>query len=158
MQISKFIAATREEVYAAFTNPRKLEKWCYPEGYTLTIPKFEARPNGRYRYVHQNKDGIYNCEGHFDEITKNEHLTFVDERITGPDGSVLFENLNGSISFRDKDRGTEVWIIQKGFINDEDERMIEQGWVDSLVQLSTYLGTSGKQSSKDEGGRNVAIH
>jgi uncharacterized protein YndB with AHSA1/START domain len=158
MQITKFFSAPREAVFEAFTNARKLEKWCYPEGLTLTVPKFEARENGRYRYVHQGKDGIYNCEGHFDEFQANEHLTFVDEKVTDPDGNVIFENLNGSISFRDKDRGTEIHIIQEGFIDDEQDRMCEQGWVDSLINLSTYLGRQQNHSSRDAGGRHVANH
>lgn len=157
MQIIKFFPVPREALFEAFTNPRQLEKWCYPEGLSLTVPKFEARKNGRYRYVHKGADGIYNCEGHFDEFIENEHLTFLDERVTDPRGEVIFENLNGSITFRDKDRGTELHIIQEGFVNEEKERMCEQGWVDSLINLSTYLGRQ-INTSRDAGGKHVANH
>ena len=138
MQITKFIPAPREVVFSAFTDPGKLEKWCYPEGFTLTIPKYEARGGGNYRYLHQGPDGLYNCVGHFQEFILDERLAFT-ESVTDPHGKVIFDNLTGSVSFRDRAQGTDITITQEGFKNEEDAQMCEEGLVFSLTNLTNYL-------------------
>lgn len=139
MQITKFIPASREDVFDAFTDRDKLEQWCAPEGMTLKLPEFEAREGGRYHYVHTNKDGEFNCVGYFKEIIPNEKLVSVDEKAYGPDGKTLFENVTCSVSFRDKTGGTELTVTQRGFTDAKMDQECEQGWADCLNKLTEVL-------------------
>lgn len=151
MQITNFIPAPREVVFQAFTDPRKLEQWCYPEGFTLTIPKFEARGGGNYRYLQQGPDGLYNCVGHFQEFILDERIAFT-ETVTDPKGKVVFDNIKGSVSFRDRAGGTDITITQEGFKNNEEAQMCEEGWMNSLTNLNHFLfGENYNKPSSKEG-------
>lgn len=139
MQITKFIPANRHDVFDAFIKPQKIEKWAYPQGMSLKVPRFEAHSGGEYQYIHLGQDGDYNCVGHIESFIPDEKLEMIDERITGPDGKILMENLPCKISFRDKTGGTEVTVIQTGFKDKKTEQECEQGWADSLNQLAGFL-------------------
>ena len=151
MQLTKFIPAKREDVYVTFIDPRKLEQWCYPEGFSLSVPEFEAQAGGKYRYIHTGPDGVYNCIGSFKELIPNEKLVTRDETVTAPDGKKLFENLKGSVSFRDMNGGTEVTVMQEGFNDVEAERMCEQGWIDSLNHLTDFLNQGRSEKRRPSG-------
>lgn len=149
MQITKFIPAPREVVFQAFTDPRKLEQWCYPEGFTLTIPKFEGRAGGHYRYLHQGPDGLYNCVGQFQEFIQDEHLAFT-ETVTDPNEKVIFDKLKGAVSFRDRAAGTDITITQEGFKNEEEALLCEEGWVSSLTNLTNILSQTFEKPAAGE--------
>lgn len=139
MLLTKFILASKEDVFNAFINPKQLEKWCYPEGFDLRVPVFEPRVGGLYHYIHTSVNGEYNCTGHITEIRPNEKLVSVDDKIIGPLGNVLFENLTAKISFQTRDNGTEVNVIQEGFLDEKSAKECESGWVDCLKHLDSFL-------------------
>lgn len=48
---SRVIAATQEQIYAAFADPEALTIWLPPDGMRATIERFDPRPGGGYRLV-----------------------------------------------------------------------------------------------------------
>lgn len=65
------IAASAEEVFAAFEDPELLAKWWGPRGFTNTFSIFEFKPDGEWSFVMHGPDGTdYKNENIFIEIQK----------------------------------------------------------------------------------------
>ena len=54
---SRDIAATIEEVFAAFSDPERLERWWGPAGFTNTFHAFEFKTGGRWSYTMHSPHG-----------------------------------------------------------------------------------------------------
>jgi uncharacterized protein YndB with AHSA1/START domain len=54
---SRVIDASREHVFAAFSDPDRLARWWGPKGFTNTFEEFDLRPGGRWRFVMHGPDG-----------------------------------------------------------------------------------------------------
>lgn len=67
---SREIAATAEEVFAAFTDPERLAKWWGPAGFTNTFRICEFKKGGRWSYTMHGPEGrgTYQNESVFQEI------------------------------------------------------------------------------------------
>lgn len=63
------ILATPEQIFAAFTDPQRLERWWGPAGFTNTFTLCEFRPGGRWVYtMHGPNGGKHPNESVFAEI------------------------------------------------------------------------------------------
>src|SRR5262245_14382784 len=68
-ETSREIAATPEQVFAAFTDPDRLARWWGPAGFTNTFSLCEFMNGGRWIYVmHGPEAGNYPNESVFEEI------------------------------------------------------------------------------------------
>lgn len=66
---SREIAASVDQVFAAFTDPERLARWWGPAGFTNTFSVCEFTPGGRWSYVmHGPNGGNYKNESVFAEI------------------------------------------------------------------------------------------
>jgi uncharacterized protein YndB with AHSA1/START domain len=57
VDIEREVAAPRELVYRAYTEPDLICQWLGPRGYVMTIDRWEPRAGGVYRYIHTNPAG-----------------------------------------------------------------------------------------------------
>jgi uncharacterized protein YndB with AHSA1/START domain len=48
-RLARRFAASPARIYAALTTPADLVRWMVPDGMTMTIHQFDARPDGRFR-------------------------------------------------------------------------------------------------------------
>lgn len=51
------LGVSAEAAYAAFADPRRLERWWGPKGFTNTMQVFELRPGGRWHILMHAPDG-----------------------------------------------------------------------------------------------------
>ncbi len=74
---SRVFAASREAVWAAFSDPVRLAQWWGPAGFTNTIYAFDLRPGGRWRITLHAPDGAhYDNEKTFTEVVPPERVVF----------------------------------------------------------------------------------
>jgi uncharacterized protein YndB with AHSA1/START domain len=67
--------ATREQVFAAFSDPVRLAQWWGPKGFTNTFHQFEFRPGGTWRFTMRGPDGAaYEMEQEFTEIERQGRI------------------------------------------------------------------------------------
>jgi uncharacterized protein YndB with AHSA1/START domain len=67
--------ATREQVFAAFSDPVRLAQWWGPKGFTNTFHQFEFRPGGAWRFTMRGPDGTaYEMDQQFTEIVSPERI------------------------------------------------------------------------------------
>jgi uncharacterized protein YndB with AHSA1/START domain len=80
---SRLIPAPREQVFAAFADPKLLARWWGPDGFTNTIHHFEARSGGRWQLTMHGPGGAnYANENIVREVVANERV--VIEHVGAP--------------------------------------------------------------------------
>jgi len=79
----RIIAAPRERVWQAWTDPKHLAQWWGPRGFTNTFQEFDPKPGGHWRYVMHGPDGHdYKNHSVFLVITQPERIVL--EHFSGP--------------------------------------------------------------------------
>jgi uncharacterized protein YndB with AHSA1/START domain len=74
---TRLVAAPRERVFEAFSDPTRLARWWGPNGFTSTFEAFDLRPGGCWRFVMHGPDGAnYANESVFVEVVAPERLVF----------------------------------------------------------------------------------
>ncbi|HEX4701889.1 MAG TPA: SRPBCC family protein [Pseudonocardiaceae bacterium] len=103
---SPFIDVRREfdaapaRVFRAYTDPELITQWLGPRDLEMDLIEFDARPGGRYRYIHRDKEGHeFTFHGVFHSVVGDERIVQTFEFEGAPGNVVLdsatFENLNG---------------------------------------------------------------
>jgi len=57
IEVTRELAAPRELVFRAWTEPDLLVQWLGPRRLTMEVDRYEVRDGGRWRYVHREADG-----------------------------------------------------------------------------------------------------
>jgi uncharacterized protein YndB with AHSA1/START domain len=74
---SRVLAAPRELVWTAWTDPKHLAQWWGPIGFSTTTGAFDFRAGGVWRFVMHGPDGRdYENRVTFDEIVKPERIRY----------------------------------------------------------------------------------
>lgn len=55
--LSRVIAAPRERVFQAWTDPAQVTQWFGPEGFKVETLECDIRPGGRWRFIYTGPDG-----------------------------------------------------------------------------------------------------
>ena len=93
--------APRDLVFSAFTDPKHLDRWWGPNGFTITTSAFDFRPGGAWRFVMHGPDGRdYQNRITYDEIVPPERIVFhhgggEDVEPVQHTMTVVFEDLAG---------------------------------------------------------------
>ena len=73
-------AASREEIFGAFSDPARLAQWWGPNGFTNRIDVFDLRAGGAWRLTMIAPNGAeYHNVSHFTEVVRPEKIVFVHE-------------------------------------------------------------------------------
>jgi len=80
---SREIAASPDEVFAAFSGPQRLARWWGPAGFTNTFDVCEFKSGGRWSFVMQGPDGRhYRNESVFAEVEPPTKV--IVQHVSGP--------------------------------------------------------------------------
>ena len=90
-------------VFNAHRDPELVKQWLGPNGYEMTIERWDFVPQGGYRYVHTNPEGeSFAFNGVFHSVRENEFAIQTFEFEGYPDvvaiESATFEDLGGGRS------------------------------------------------------------
>jgi len=55
--LSRVLAAPRERVFQAWTDPAQITQWFGPDGFTVESLECDIRPGGRWRFIYTGPDG-----------------------------------------------------------------------------------------------------
>lgn len=78
----KMINAPVEQIFGAFSDPKKLALWWGPNGFTNSINEFNFHNGGDWRYIMHGPDGKdYENESRFLEVVLNKRI--VIEHVLG---------------------------------------------------------------------------
>jgi uncharacterized protein YndB with AHSA1/START domain len=74
---TRLFDASCEELFAAFSDPRRLTLWWGPKGFRNTFREFDLRPGGKWLFTMHGPDGKeYPNEKEFTEVIPNERVVF----------------------------------------------------------------------------------
>ena len=75
--MSRVLAAPRERVFRAWTDPEQLEVWWGPNGFTNTTEEIAVTPGGVWRFVMHGPDGVeYPNLITYDEVVEPERIVY----------------------------------------------------------------------------------
>ena len=145
LSFSRVVDATRERLYAGWTDPALLPQWFAPRPLTTTVEKMDVRPGGAFRATMRTPGGQeFPQSGVFLELVPNERIVFTDAFTEGWDprpehffvGIVTLEDLGDG-----KTRYTATVRHWTAEAREQHEKMgFEAGWdqcLDQLVELAS---------------------
>jgi len=147
LEVRRTFAAPRERVFAAFADPRQLEKWmCRDVGAHITTHREQdIRTGGRYLIeVHDPAKGeVYWGQGEYREVTPPERVRFTWHWTKDhPDGENLHPGspqTEVAVEFLDRGDATEVVLTHSGFTDAKARKEHESGWNGCFDVLETVL-------------------
>lgn len=137
---SRFIKATRERVFAAWTTPADILQWFGPAECRALAAEVDLRMGGAYRLRIQSESyGVVEIHGVFLEVNRPSRLAYT-WRWEGPDGLDQDET-RVTVEFIERDGSVEVRLTHSGFQKSEAAGNHQYGWTGSLVKLESLLGS-----------------
>ncbi|MBC7901468.1 MAG: SRPBCC domain-containing protein [Saprospiraceae bacterium] len=144
--ITREFNASRELLWDLWTEPKHMEKWFGPAGFTTKVTEVDFKPGGVSRYVMIGPDGKeYPGKGVFREIVRPERIVSTDE--FGDDfdagGADLPKGMILTALFDDLGEKTRL-TLRISHPTPEDRKKHEDmgvvaGWNSSLDKLDEYL-------------------
>ena len=137
LQIRRTIAAPRERVFRAWTDPTELTRWWGPKGYEAPSATVDLRVGGRYRLAMRKlPDGeVFYLTGVYQEVRPPAKLVYTWWWETEPE---LAETLV-TVEFLDRGSPTEVVLIHESFPNQEIRDQHASGWNSCLDRLGEAM-------------------
>ena len=153
LRITRKLAAPRELVFKAWTEPESLAKWWGVQAdYTTPIAEVDLRVGGKYRLGMQapDKDQPFVVGGVFREVSPPEKLVYTwvwEPQIpeteiisgSGPEGVVAAGETLVTVEFHDVDGQTEIVLTHKFFADQSMRDQHSHGWSGCLEQLATLV-------------------
>jgi uncharacterized protein YndB with AHSA1/START domain len=143
--ITRIFDAPRELVFNMFTDPKHLQEFWGPKGFTSTVREMDPRPGGAFRIDMRGPDGgIYPCTGVYREVVDPERIVYIGEPDGGHGcGGGLPPRALVTISFAGHDGKTTLTINTRfEAAADRDaavKRGFKSGWASSLDRLADLL-------------------
>lgn len=140
LELSRVYNASRERVFAAWTDPEKAARWWVPQDCTLVSFKMDVREGGAWhRRMKMVKDGSIIAKwGEYREIVALERLVFTYNSEYA-DGTVDPETLV-TVTFEDAGSGrTRLTLRHQRFWSEPARISHTGGWTGSLERLVQYM-------------------
>jgi uncharacterized protein YndB with AHSA1/START domain len=141
--ISRVFDAPRELVFDAWSDPRQIEQWWGPNGFTTTTEKFDFRVGGEWRHTMRGPDGTeYPNESVFTEIVRPERI--VRTHGGGKKGERRSVDAQMTVTFETEGNKTRltmrmVFPTVEMFEFVLREHKAEEGGKQTLERLANYL-------------------
>lgn len=141
--LTRFFAAPRTQVFAAWTDAERLIEWWGPRGFVLRRCQADVRPGGAWRVESSSPEGSeHNCGGVYREVAPVERLVFTMAWDGTEDGEPGRETLV-SVDFAEDGAGTRLTFRQALFSSREARDGHDEGWSSSFELLEEYLARQG---------------
>ncbi len=139
LRLQRVLPASREDVYAACTEPERLAEWWGPSGFTAPDVELDVRPGGRYRIAMRPPEGeLFQLSGEFREVDPSRRLvyTFVWEPPDPDDRETLV-----TLTLAEADGATTLVMEQGVFATEARYELHRAGWSEALERLEQVLAT-----------------
>jgi uncharacterized protein YndB with AHSA1/START domain len=138
LEIKRFIRASRDRVYAAWTDPAQLKKWFGPENVQTRNLIADVRVGGQFRWDLTDQEGKeITISGEYREVQPGKKIVFTwrleeDEDWKNHSSTVTVE-------FFDREGGTEIHLIHENLPTEPSRDDHKQGWNSVLDKLEKFL-------------------
>jgi uncharacterized protein YndB with AHSA1/START domain len=138
LEIKRFIKASRDRVYAAWTDPVQLKKWFGPENVKTRDLIADVRVGGQFRWDCTNSEGKeVTISGEYREVLPGRKIVFtwrLEEDEDWKDHSSIV-----TVEFVDREGGTEVRLTHEKLPTEASRGDHKQGWESVFDKLEKFL-------------------
>ena len=142
-RVNAHLAAPRDAVYRAFTDPVIIARWRFPEGMTSEVDQLDdANFRVTLTYDAPNAQGKTTAHSdtyraRFERLVPGELVVEVDEFET--DDPSLAGVMTTTVELRDADGGTALTAVHEGVPEGVPPEQNEEGWRMALARLAALL-------------------
>jgi uncharacterized protein YndB with AHSA1/START domain len=138
LRLTCVVAARRERVFRALTDPDELPRWWGPHGFTTPGVEHDLTVGGRYRFTMQPPEGeAFHVSGEFVEVDPPRRLVMTfrwDEPDPDDRETVAVLSLDEGA-----DGATTLSLSQGEFATDARRDLHRDGWTDSFERLRALV-------------------
>ena len=140
LEIKRFIKASRDRVYAAWTDPVQLKQWFGPENVQTRDLIADPRVGGTFRWDVTNPEGEeMTMRGEYRELQPGKKIVFTWQWADDED----WENHVSivTVELADADGGTELRLTHEQLPNEESRDGHTRGWESALDKLERLFSS-----------------
>jgi uncharacterized protein YndB with AHSA1/START domain len=140
--LTRVFDAPRKLVFKAWTDPKHLQQWWGPHGFTNPRCEVDVRPGGAIHIDMRGPDGtVYPMTGSYEEIDEPERIVFISSALD-KDGNPLFE-IRTTVTFAEQGDKTKL-TVQARVVKTTPAAAphlagMEIGWTQTLERLAAYV-------------------
>ena len=140
LRVHRVVAASRERVFRAWTDPDEIAKWFLPPTGARWIrpPEADARPGGRFSLDLVHEERHFHLYGTYREVRAPERLVLAWKWDTLPILEEAGETLV-RIEFTDQGAATEVALTQEHLPSEAARAAFERGWARCFGEMAKLL-------------------
>jgi uncharacterized protein YndB with AHSA1/START domain len=143
--VTQLVRGDREEVYAAFSDPRLARQWA-PEGCQMVAFTADMRVGGTYRERMRCDGKVHTAHGVYTKIVPGQKVVFTHQWEEEDPVETLV-----TVDFKAKKGATEIVLTQTGFREAAEARGHTEGWSSALANFATLLETRGESRPQKAG-------
>jgi uncharacterized protein YndB with AHSA1/START domain len=140
LEIKRFIKASPERVYAAWTEPAQLRQWFGPEQVKTDDLIVDPRVGGTFRWDLTNSDGEkMTMQGEFRELQPNRKVVFTWQWQDDEDWQNHVSIVKVELS--ERSGGTELRLTHEQLPNEQSRDGHTRGWNSALDKLEKFASS-----------------
>ena len=138
IQLNRVFQASREAVYAAWTDPEAIKQWFGPPTCSAQEDELDLRVGDEYRIKMKTEEfGEIELKGIYREVSPPERLAYSWEWLSEP--LCAMGETSVVVEFVDLGDSTEIRLTHDGFPEAEAAENHNEGWSGTLDKLAAYL-------------------
>ena len=143
LNLNRFIRASREKVFDAFTTETGIASWMGPRGMHVGSARADSRVGGRWQVQLRARDGSQHEVGGQFRVLERPHRLAYTWQWQGADNPMAGMSTLVEVELLEKDGGTELRMTHSGFPATTVRDAHNQGWTSTLNRLSDALDPQG---------------
>jgi uncharacterized protein YndB with AHSA1/START domain len=136
LQLRRVYSASREEIFAAWTDPEQMCEWLCPAGATISFIEVDLRVGGAFRIDMQSEQVTFTHTGIYQEIIPPDRLVFTWTSINTQDQETLV-----TVELIQHGQQTELVLTHEGLPDQKTKEMHAMGWRSILDKLAFQVDT-----------------
>ncbi len=140
LEIKRFINASRDRVYAAWTDQEQLRQWFGPEDVQTRNLIADVRVGGQFRWDCTDPEGKeVTISGEYRELQPGKKIVFTWRLEEDED----WKDHNSIVTIKlfDREGGTELRLTHEKLPNEASRDSHNEGWNSVLEKLETFVTT-----------------
>lgn len=143
LRVRRTLAASRKEVYRAWTQPEALTQWMAPtDEYEVSVPELDLRVGGRYRLeMHHSGGAVHKLQGTYRVLQPYEKLAFTWAWEGDP---AMVETLV-TVELTGQGQATDMLLTHDFFPDVAARDKHVEGWGGCLGRLERYFERTARK-------------
>jgi uncharacterized protein YndB with AHSA1/START domain len=137
LQLRRTVAASREAVFRAWTDPDWFKQWFRPPEGSTPHADLDVRVGGDYRIEMRAPEGTGYLFGQYLEVKRPERLVYT---FCWDGWSADIPETQVTVEFHDRGDATEIVLTHERNPSRRVREIHEWGWTNTLAQLVDLLG------------------